>query len=380
MPQSIAIYITAKSIALLLAVAALVWIIANFSGILVILFVAILLAVAITPLVTRLEELRIPRAIAIVISYVGLFALLSIVIAVLVPVLIEQINQLSENLPTLTQTVLDLPNKWIAPYFPSFAQRFQLNNLAQQLSEQLGLLVGGVGTLLVGVGRTLTSLILNGLLVLVVGFILTADAQFAPHFIARFFPPAHRATATKLAREMGERLGHWVRAQLLVCLFYGFCFGIGLGLLGVPYAFALGLAAAFMELIPYVGGAIVTAIAMVVALSSSIWLALGVLIVYLVIANIEANIVYPKFVGESVGVHPLVIIIALFIGAEARGVTGALLAVPFTVVLQVLFDKFYRFAEEPVPVPVDVPLESPPETPALPREPATPAKRVAPKS
>jgi len=384
MPQIISIHITAKSVALLLAAAALVWLIANFSGILVILFVAILLAVAITPLVGRLEELRVPRTLAIVLSYAGLFAMLSIVIAVLVPILIEQIDQLSENLPSLTQTVLDLPSKWITPYFPSFAQRFQLNNLAQQLSEQLGALVGGVGTLLVGIGRTLTSLILNGLLVLVVGFILTSDAEFAPHFIARMFPPAHRPTATKLAREIGERLGHWVRAQLLVCLFYGVCFGIGLGLLGVPYAFALGLAAAFMELIPYVGGAIVTGLAMLVALTSSVWLALGVLVVYLVVANVEANIVYPKFVGESVGVHPLVIIIALFIGAEARGVMGALLAVPFTVVLQVLFDRFYRFEEQSVVVPLEVPgeapIEPPLEVPPLPRDPASSSKQAAQKS
>src|SRR4029079_19390617 len=119
----------------------------------------------------------------------------------------EQIDQLSANLPALTQTVLDLPSRWITPYFPSFAQRFQLNNLAQQLSDQLGALVGGVGSLLVGIGRTLTSIILNGLLVLVVGFILTSDAQFAPHFIARFFPPSYRPTASKLSREIGERLG-----------------------------------------------------------------------------------------------------------------------------------------------------------------------------
>ncbi len=376
MPQSISIHITAKSVALLLAAVALVWLVANFSSILVILFVAILLAVAITPLVDRLEELRIPRTLAIVLSYAGLFAMLSIVIAVLVPVLIEQVDQLSANLPNLTQTVLDLPGKLITPYFPSFAQRFQLNNLSQQVSEQLGALVGGVGTLLVGIGRTLTNLILNVLLVLVVGFILTSDAQFAPHFIARFFPPAHRPTAVKLSREMGERLGHWVRAQLLVCMFYGICFGIGLGLLGVPYAFALGLAAAFMELIPYVGGAIVTSLAMLVALTSSIWLALGVLVVYLVVANVEANIVYPKFVGESVGVHPLVIIIALFIGAEARGVMGALLAVPFTVVLQVLFDQFYRFDEQPVAAPIEAPVD----VPVLPHDPASQPKQVVQKS
>src|SRR4029453_14727140 len=76
MPQSISIHITAKSVALLLAAVALVWLIANFSSILVILFVAILLAVAITPLVGRLEELRVPRTLAIVLSYAGLFGML----------------------------------------------------------------------------------------------------------------------------------------------------------------------------------------------------------------------------------------------------------------------------------------------------------------
>ena len=141
------------------------------------------------------------------------------------------------------------------------------------------------------------------------------------------------------------RLGHWVRAQLLVCLFYGTCFGIGLGLMGVPYAFALGLAAGLMELIPYIGGLIVTILAILVALSISPWLALGVLALYLVVSTIEANILYPKVVGDIVGLHPLVIIIALFIGAEAGGVMGALLAVPFTVVLQVLFEQFYRFED-----------------------------------
>jgi predicted PurR-regulated permease PerM len=68
--------------------------------------------------------------------------------------------------------------------------------------------------------------------------------------------------------------------------------------------------------------------------------------------------VYPKVVGDSVGVHPLVIILALFIGAEARGVMGALLAVPCAVVLQVLFEQFYRFAEPEVAA-VEVPIMEP---------------------
>lgn len=360
MPKSISVTVTARGVALLLAAATLVWLVFNFSSILLVLFIAILLAVAITPAVSWFERERVPRAVGIVLIYIALFLVLGVVAAIMVPVLLDEVDQLSTSLPTLTQTLIDAPGTWLAPYLPAFAQRLQFNDLAQQLSDQIGVVVGGVGTLLVGLGRTLTSALLSGLLVLVIAFILTVDGKFAPRFIARFFPPAQRPTAADLARQIGERLGHWVRAQLLVCLFYGTCFGIGLGLMGVPYAFALGLAAAFMELIPYVGGAIVTGLAMLVALSSSPWLALGVLVLYLVIANVEANIVYPKVVGDIVGLHPLVIIIALFVGAELSGIMGALLAVPFTVVLQVLFDHFYRFEETAPAVPLELPAPARP--------------------
>jgi predicted PurR-regulated permease PerM len=365
MPQQLHIHFSVKSIILLLAAAALIWLVANFSGVLVILFIAILLAVAISPLVDGLEARRVPRVLAIVLSYLGLLGIVSLAVGVLVPVVVDESAQLSTSLPRLAQSALELPERWL----PSFFQTLQLNDLVQRLSDQLGGVIGSAGALLLGFGQTLTTIILNGLLVLVVGFILTSDAQFAPRFIARFFPPSYRPMAAQLAREIGRRLGHWVRAQLLVCLFYGVCFGLGLGLIGVPYAFALGLAAAFMELIPYIGGLIVTALAVLIALSVSPWLALGVVVLYLVVSNIEANILYPKVVGDIVGLHPLVIIVALFVGAEARGVMGALLAVPAAVVIQVLFDQFYRF-EEPAGALAEVPKIEPPAQPA-----ASPALR-----
>ena len=365
MPKNITINITGKSIVWVLLAGALVWLLINFSSILLILFIAILLAVAITPLVERLETIHVPRPLAIALIYVGLFGIFSVALAILIPVLVNETTQLSTSLPKLTQSVLSLPEKWI----PGLAQNLQLTDLATQLSAQLGAVVGSVGTLLVQFGQALSTIIFSALLVLVVGFILTSDAAFAPRFIARFFPPDYRPTVSNLAREIGMRLGHWVRAQLLVCLFYGACFGIGLGLMGVPYAFALGLAAGFMELIPYVGGLIVTILAILVALSISPWLALGVLALYLVVSTIEANILYPKVVGDIVGLHPLVIIIALFIGAEAGGVMGALLAVPFTVVLQVLFEQFYRF-EEPALVAINAPMVGP-ATEAARAEPVT---------
>jgi predicted PurR-regulated permease PerM len=365
MSQRISIYITVKSIILLLAAVAVVWLIINFSSILLMLFLGSLLAVAITPLVERLVVWHIPRTLAILLIYLALLGIAGMAVGILVPVLIDQIGQLRTSLPATAQQLFALPQRWLGAYFPAPGNP---GNLAQQLSDGLGSLVGNVGGLLVTLGGALTTIFFNALLVLVVGFFLAVDARFAGRFIKRFFPPHYRPAASRLATEIGARLGHWVRAQLLVCLFYGIAFGIGLGVIGMPYAFALGLAAAVLELIPYVGGAIVTGIAMLVALSISPWLTLGVLVVYMIVAAVESNVLYPKVVGDSVGVHPLVIIIALFIGAEARGVMGALLAVPCTVVLQVLFEQFYRF-DEPDAAAVEVPTierERPRPAPAPP--------------
>jgi predicted PurR-regulated permease PerM len=91
-----------------------------------------------------------------------------------------------------------------------------------------------------------------------------------------------------------------------------------------------------------------------------------VLVLEIVVANIESHVLYPKVVGNAVGLHPLTIILALFIGAEAKGIIGALVAVPVAVVLQVVFDRFYRFPDtgriilpETTPVPVVV-ADAPP--------------------
>ncbi len=340
MHQNISIQFTARSAVILLVVAALVWLVANFSTLLFILFLAILLAVAITPIVEHLAAYM-PRTIAILIVYVVLLAIVGAAVGLLVPVLVTEIKQLSSNLPKLTQQALTLPGRLLAP----FSSQLGGADLFSEIGTRLGALAGNASQIVLAIGSTFTTILIDSFLMLVTAFFLTSDAQFAPHFIARFFPPRYRATATELAREMGGRLGHWVRAQVLVGICFGTMFGLGLLLMGVPYAFSLGVAGAILELIPYVGGAIVTIIAMVVALSISPWLTLGVLGLELIVANIESHVIYPKLVGDIVGLHPLVIIIALFIGAEARGVLGALLAVPVAVVIQVLFERFYRFDE-----------------------------------
>jgi predicted PurR-regulated permease PerM len=355
------IHITGRAVSLLLGVAAAVWLVTGFNKILFILFLAILLAVGIDPLVDRMERRKVPRALGIMIVYLVLLGILVAAIALLVPVLVDESNQLATNLPKMVAQAAELPRQWHIPGL----ERLSGPELAQRVGNEIGGVGAGVPKLVVGIGKAVTGVLVSALLVLVVGFFLSSDAHFAPRFIARFFSPRARPTVTELAREISGRLGHWVRAQLLVGLFFGTFFGIGLAILGVPFALSLGVAGAVLELIPYVGGATVTVIAMVVAITVAPWKALAVLVLEIIVANIESHVFYPKIVGSAVGLHPLVIILALFIGAEAKGIIGALVAVPLAVVLQVVFDRFYRFedtgrvilpGDDPPPPPGDVEL------------------------
>ncbi|GAC1384568.1 MAG: cell elongation protein CozEb [Herpetosiphon sp.] len=343
MPQNVTIQITVKGIVMLLVTALLVLMLVKFNQILLILFLAILLAVAIDPLTNKLERRGVPRALAIVLQYVVILGTLGLVLSLLGPVLTNEFTSLGTNLPTYLTQLAALPTTLLGSRAPQLTNLISAGNITQQIGGELGKFASGLGGALIGLGKVLSKILINTFLILVVGFFLTSDARFAPHLISRFFPPRQRATASELASEIGGRLGHWVRAQLLVGLFFGTLFGLGLKIAGVPNAISLAVVGGVLELIPYVGGAIVTVIGMVVAVNVSPWLSLFVVGWYLVVANIESHVVYPKLVGNIVGLHPLTIIIALFVGAELKGIMGALLAVPVAVVLQVLFDHFYRF-------------------------------------
>ncbi len=101
-----------------------------------------------------------------------------------------------------------------------------------------------------------------------------------------------------------------------------------------------------LEIVPYVGGVITIALALLMAATTGkLWLLGAVLVWYLIVTNVEAHVVYPKLVGEIVGLQPLVVVLALFVGAEALGIVGALLAIPIAVVLQTLLDEFYTFPD-----------------------------------
>jgi predicted PurR-regulated permease PerM len=330
--------LTNRAILLVLGVLGLVWVLGHATHIVVVLFLAILLAAAVSSVANGLARFRIRRAAAILLTYLLVLAMLVGLGALLVPLIASEVTLLRDNLPTY-QSQADallarLPATNGAPP--------KVDDLVGQLGGRLEGAAIELSKGAVAAGSTLVTL----LLIFVFAFFLAVDARFAERAVSRLFPPALRGRAIRIMGKMGDGLGSWVRAQLLLALFFGVAFGLGLAFMRMPYALTLGVIGGVLEIIPYVGGFITIALAVLIgATTGQLWLVVAAVIWYALVVNVEAHIVAPKMVGEIVGLHPLVIVLALYLGAEVLGILGALLAVPVAVVLQILLDEFWTFEE-----------------------------------
>ncbi len=305
-----------------------------FKHVFIVLFTAILLATAVAPAANRLHRYGVPRTISILLIYLLVVAIIAGTIALLVPLVITEIGHVQERLPEYSDRLNDL----LARFTPKGQQPLSSDQIFSSLSGNLSNTARYLGDL----ALTIAGLLLTMLVILVTAYFLAVDPEFAQHLVARFFAPAGRPHVRTILTNIGVRLGHWVRAQIVLALFFGISFGVSLAVMGVPYALTLGITGAVLEVIPYVGGFITVIIATLVALTAQPWQIAGVIIAYTVVTNIEAHIVEPLVMGRMLGLHPLTVILSLFIGGETLGILGALLSVPFAVVIQVLLDEIYK--------------------------------------
>ena len=349
--------LTNRAILLVLGALGLVWVLGHATHIVVVLFLAILLAAAVSSVANRLARFRIGRAAAILLTYLLVLALLVGLGALIVPLIASEVTLLRDNLPTY-QTQADA---LLARFPTTSGAPLKVDDLVAQLGGRLEGAAIELSKGAVAAGSTLVTL----LLIFVFAFFLAVDARFAERAVGRLFPPAMRGRAVRIMGKMGDGLGSWVRAQLLLALFFGVAFGIGLALMRMPYALTLGVIGGVLEVIPYVGGFITIALAVLIgATTGKLWLVIAAVVWYALVVNVEAHIVAPKMVGDIVGLHPLVIVLALYLGAETLGILGALLAVPVAVVLQILLDEFWTFEDAAGPTPATE-QASPPMQPGI---------------
>jgi predicted PurR-regulated permease PerM len=190
---------------------------------------------------------------------------------------------------------------------------------------------GSVLTTIFGVFSTVLSI----LLVMVLTFYFTAEEQSMRRALLTLLPNRYGPDITRMLNNTQRRLGLWLRGQLILSLIIGLLVYIGLSIIGIKYALILALLATLLEVVPFVGPVIAGAVASLLALSMGYsWTVVGlVILLYFVVQQLENNLIVPKILGESVQINPLLIIIAVLVGAKLGGVVGALLGVPVVAII-----------------------------------------------
>ncbi|HEY2992668.1 MAG TPA: AI-2E family transporter [Methylomirabilota bacterium] len=286
------------------------------------LFTSLIIAAAILPAARIGQRFRIPRGITVLVVYVVAAGVFSLMGRLLWPALSEQWHQFIDQLPRLIDNV----KGWLGDVQGFFGQ------WGVSAPEPKADNVQGLAAILLGNAVRVTTgavgIVFELLAVLVIAAYLVIDAREIGHTLLALLPPAHRPTATRLAPAVLDRVGGYVRGQIVSSFFVGVLIAISLSVLGVQYALLIGALAAVLNIVPFVGATVAAVLATLSALNTSVVLASVALGVMVVCQTVEGKLLAPYFVGRATGLHALAVLLALLAGFHLAGLIGGLVAVP----------------------------------------------------
>jgi len=302
--------------------------------ILLLVFIAIVIAAAINGPVSWLQTRRVPRLLGVIFVYLFLLLVLALMTTLIFPPLAEQIKQLATYFPDfLSKSGIGLRQWWF-----DYSAGANFQDILGQLSEKITQATRGVFSTIID----LFGGIFSAFVVLVISFYLTLQEKGIKKFLVSLTPSEHQYYLSDLIERIQVKIGSWLRAQVLLMAIIGLLTFLGLYFLGIKYALTLGLLAGLLEIIPYLGPILAAIPAVILGFFQSPWLALLVAVLYIVIQQLENYIIVPQVMKRSVGLNPIVIIIVMLIGAKLAGILGIILSVPLTASLA----EFFRSLKE----------------------------------
>jgi predicted PurR-regulated permease PerM len=316
------------------------------------LLIAVAVVYLLNPLVSALERRGVPRAAGAGIVYVLFLCIVALVISLLVPVVTRQVGQVIDHFPDY----LTDAQATISRLAARFGQEPDFRLDAEQVREWLsaGENRQAVTRYLTGL-RSVTNSVISGLIIIVLGpvmaFYLLVDLPRLRRGAMALIPPGRREEIKGLMDRIGQAVGGFFRGQLLVALFVGVASSIGLWAIGLPYWLLVGMVAGIFNLVPLVGPFIAGGLAVIIALVSgeplkAVWAAL----VLLAVQQIDNHLISPNVMGRTVQLHPVVVMLALLVGASFAGLFGMLVVVPLVAMAKIIFlfiwSKYVAYGDE----------------------------------
>jgi predicted PurR-regulated permease PerM len=319
---------------IILAAIVMIEIIQVARGVLVWIFVAIFLAVALNPAVDWLQERGVQRrGAAVAIAYVGALLGIAALAALFVPILVDQVNNFIDEVPVYVEDLTRGRGRL------GFLEReYQITDRVREAIGEGGAarVLGLSGTALAVTKSVLTAIVA----VVTIAFLTLFMLLEGPAWMERLYsllPPEQQPRWRAVGHDVYRTIGGYVTGNLAISLIAGIVSTLVLLGLGVPYAIALGLLVALLDLIPLAGATIAAVIVTTVGFLDSTTSGIVLLIFFIVYQQLENHVLQPVVYGRTVQLSPLVVLIAVLIGAELAGVVGALAAIPVAGTIQVLF-------------------------------------------
>ncbi|MDP3947744.1 MAG: AI-2E family transporter [bacterium] len=296
--------------------------------ILLALLAAVILSAGLNPIVSFLERWRIPRVVGTLLIFIFAIGVLATLLYAVIPIAIVEFASLFDHLGEIAGGIFGAQDS---------AQIVEL--IKRYLDQLSGVLTAG-STSLVAVASSFIGGIVTTLAVVVITFYLTVSRDGVERFIQAVLPLEYEDRVLNIVARANVKIGYWLQTQIFLSLMVGLATFLGLWLLGVKYALFLGILAALLEIIPFVGPIFAGSIAVLIALADSPMLAIYTLLLFVVIQQIESQLMVPVVMRRAIGVHPVVILMSLLLGAQLAGFLGLIIAVPTAVILQEFLDDW----------------------------------------
>jgi predicted PurR-regulated permease PerM len=331
----------------------------------------------------------IPRGFAIAVTFLGLIGVIALVLVALIPTLIDQLTDLVNATPTLTQEANQLLRDILTPLqergWLTGTPDDLINQAQQELINRAQTFAQGFLTLLLSWVTGAINVLLNTFGIIFVAIYLLSDTRKLKATYLWMAPKRYRADAEELWADFSESLSRYIAGLFVVIIVQGVVSTIALTLVGIPYALVLGAWVSATAILPFIGAWLGAIPAITIAAFISPVKAIIVVVIYVLIQQFEGNVLTPRVQGQALRVHAILVFLAVIAGSELAGLAGALFAVPALAVLRVLFDFLRRRLRvvDPLPVParqsvllIERPTVITPVPPASPdADPAAPQRR-----
>ena len=289
--------------------------------------VGVVLSLGVEPVVGFLsEKLKLGRILATITVFVVSVAIVGLFLYLVIPILMVEftgfVGRLNEIIPTLPGIKFVLPS---------------IQN-AQSGLDQISTFLS---TINFSITATFWSLITDIVLVfsaVIVTLYLSVERHGAERMLEVILPDSYERSVMTVFKNYERKMRRWFATQLGLSLFVGMAVFVGMFLIGVKYPILLGVIAGILEIVPVIGPIVTGLIAFVVAASYSVSLAIYAVIFFIVIQQVENHVLIPIFVGKSMRVHPVIVLVSVLAGGEIAGFTGIVLSVPVAVLVQEIFD------------------------------------------